>query len=281
MPSNSIKPLVFISYAHLDEPDPPEQPAEGRIRWLSFVMGFLRPGVKGRRYEVWNDRQMTGGADRDPEIEAKLRACDIFILLVSAHSTASDYIVDKEIAIIRERQARHEPVHFYPLLLTPTPKQQIAKGQRQEFAPARRQAVLGILPPATTACSTCRTRPTKSPTWPNGIVQQKTAAQPSVPAAPARLCPHHRPARNRLRAAGRPRRRTRAPRRGLGRSHRQHSLAGGGRRCRQVGAGQRMAASDASRRLSRRRSRARLVVLQPGRQGARDLGRAVPQLGAR
>jgi hypothetical protein len=44
---SSAKPLVFISYAHLDEPDPPGEP-----RWLSFVMEFLRPGVKGRKYEV-------------------------------------------------------------------------------------------------------------------------------------------------------------------------------------------------------------------------------------
>jgi hypothetical protein len=47
MPSSSNKPLVFISYAHLGEPNPPEEP-----RWLSFVMEFLRRGVKGRKYEV-------------------------------------------------------------------------------------------------------------------------------------------------------------------------------------------------------------------------------------
>ena len=35
---------------------------------------------------------------------------------------SSDYVVDKEIAIIRERQAKGEDVHFYPLLLTPTPE---------------------------------------------------------------------------------------------------------------------------------------------------------------
>src|SRR6202044_1587630 len=60
--------------------------------------------------------------DWDPEIERKLRACDIFVLLVSRHSLSSDYIVDKEIAIIRDRQAKGEDVWFYPLLLTPTPK---------------------------------------------------------------------------------------------------------------------------------------------------------------
>jgi hypothetical protein len=122
MPSDSTKPLVFISYAHLDEPDPPEQPAEGKICWLSFVMKFLRPGVKGRKYEVWMERLMPGGADWNPEIEARLRACDIFILLVSANSTGSDYIIDKEIPIVRERQRNNDGVYFYPLLLDWTPK---------------------------------------------------------------------------------------------------------------------------------------------------------------
>jgi hypothetical protein len=35
-------------------------------------------------------------------------------------SLSSDYVVDKEIAIIRERQVKGEDVHFYPLVLTPT-----------------------------------------------------------------------------------------------------------------------------------------------------------------
>ena len=122
MPSDSNKPLVFISYAHLDEPEPPEDPAQGRIRWLSFVMEFLRPGVKGRKYEVWMDRLMPGGADWNSDIEARLRACDIFILLVSARSTGSDYIIDNEIPIVRERQRNGGGVYFYPLLLDWTPK---------------------------------------------------------------------------------------------------------------------------------------------------------------
>jgi hypothetical protein len=117
MSSDSTKPIIFISYAHLDEPDPPEQP-----RWLSFVMEFLRPGVKGRKYEVWMDRLMPGGTDWNPEIEARIRSCDIFVLLVSTRSTGSDYIVDKEIPIIRERQRNNDGVYFYPLLLDWTPK---------------------------------------------------------------------------------------------------------------------------------------------------------------
>ena len=119
MPNEPKKPLIVISYAHLDEP---EKPAEGEVKWLSFVTGYLRPAIKHGAVDLWIDRLMPGGAEWEREIEQKLRACDIFILLVSRHSLSSDYVVDKEIAIIRERQAKGEDVHFYPLVLTPTPK---------------------------------------------------------------------------------------------------------------------------------------------------------------
>ncbi len=119
MPTEPYKPIIFISYAHADEP---EKPAADEVKWLSFVTGYLRPAVKHGAVEIWIDRLMPGGADWEREIGQKLRACDIFILLASHHSLSSDYVIDKEIAIIRERQAKGEDVHFYPLVLTPTPK---------------------------------------------------------------------------------------------------------------------------------------------------------------
>jgi len=119
MPAEPKKPLIVISYAHADEP---EKPAEGEVKWLSFVTGYLKPAIKHGAVDLWLDRLMPGGANWEPEIDQKLRACDIFILLVSRHSLSSDYVVDKEIPIIRERQAKGEAVHFYPLILTPTPK---------------------------------------------------------------------------------------------------------------------------------------------------------------
>jgi hypothetical protein len=41
--SSLVKPVIFISYAHADEP---EMPAEGEVQWLSFVRKFLQPAVK-------------------------------------------------------------------------------------------------------------------------------------------------------------------------------------------------------------------------------------------
>jgi hypothetical protein len=34
------RPVIFISYAHADEPD---KPAESEVQWLSFVQSFLQP----------------------------------------------------------------------------------------------------------------------------------------------------------------------------------------------------------------------------------------------
>jgi maltooligosyltrehalose trehalohydrolase len=111
------RPVIFISYAYADEP---EKPRDGEVQWLSFVRDHLRPAVRRGAVEIWADTLLRGGDDWDPKIERKLRECDVFVLLVSRHSASSDYVVDQEIAIIRERQKNREDVHFYPLVLTPT-----------------------------------------------------------------------------------------------------------------------------------------------------------------
>lgn len=120
----TAKPVIFISYSHKDEPD---KPSDGEVKWLSFVRTYLQPAVKDGIVELFVDEHLPGGAALNPEIERKLRSCDIFILLVSANSMASSYIVDTEIRITRERQANGGDVHFYPLLLTPTPKVSLDK----------------------------------------------------------------------------------------------------------------------------------------------------------
>jgi hypothetical protein len=112
------KPIIFVSYAHADEP---EKAGDGETKWLSFVTSFLRPLVRRGAVDLWIDRLMRGGEDWNQEIGRRLCLCDIFLLLVSHNSMSSDYVVDKEVSIIRDRQVKGEDVHFYPLLLTPTP----------------------------------------------------------------------------------------------------------------------------------------------------------------
>ena len=86
-----------------------------------FVMRFLRPAVKSGAFTMWVDRQMPGGTEWDEDIDRELRACDVFVLLVSASSMGSNYIIDKELEIARARRAAGE-LYIYPLLIRPTPR---------------------------------------------------------------------------------------------------------------------------------------------------------------
>ncbi|HWN50579.1 MAG TPA: toll/interleukin-1 receptor domain-containing protein [Xanthobacteraceae bacterium] len=216
MSVESAKPVIFISYSHKDEP---EHPRGDEIQWLSFVRMYLQPAVKGGIFDQWDDRQMSGGTDWDPEIEQKLRECDIFILLVSVSSMASDYVVDKEIAIIRERQANGDDVHFYPLLLTPTPKAGLQKVKDKNLRP--RDAKPFSRYSAHDRAEHMSEAANEIAEIAERIAKQKSASQRTVAQSPAQpsassvrfpLRPYHRPARDRVRAPRRPRRRIEAPR---------------------------------------------------------------------
>jgi AAA ATPase domain/TIR domain len=141
MADATAKPVIFISYSHKDEP---EQPRDGEIQWLSFVRTYLQPAIKHGIFDLFVDENLPGGANLKPEIERKLRACDVFVLLISANSTASDYIIDTEIKITREREAKGEDVVFYPLLLTPTPKVALDKFKDKVVRPRDARPLSGF-----------------------------------------------------------------------------------------------------------------------------------------
>ena len=134
--------------------------------------------MKDGIFDLWVDRHMTGGAKWEKEIEDKLRACDIFILLVSANSMASNYIVDKEIAIIRERQAKGDDVHFYPLLLRPTPK--VALDKVRDFNLRPRDAKPFLAYPVADREQHMTEAANEIAEIAERIVKQKAAAQPSA-----------------------------------------------------------------------------------------------------
>jgi hypothetical protein len=79
------KPILFISYAHADEP---ERPGPEEIQWLTFVTGYLRPALAGaahavapgllRRKAPRNDGW--GAADPSTKSRARPGARDAFAL---------------------------------------------------------------------------------------------------------------------------------------------------------------------------------------------------------
>ncbi len=101
-------------------------------------------GEMAEVFELWVDQFMMGGADWESEIDAKLRICDIFILLVSARFRASKFILRKELPIVRERDARGEAVHIYPVLLTPTPILGLDNIREKNIRPADAKPLSGF-----------------------------------------------------------------------------------------------------------------------------------------
>ena len=291
MSSAPTKPVIFISYSHKDEP---EKPRQDEIQWLSFVRTYLQPAVKHGIFDLWVDRHMPGGTDWDPEIEKKLRACDIFILLVSPNSMASDYIIDKEIAIIEERQASGEKVYSYPLLLTPTPDAGLDKVRHLNLRPRDAQPFSSFsyhdrLKHMTEAANeigkiakeievhkaaAARTTPTAASPTPTAATPgaARDAGRPYVNITGLPETAYER-------LVGREIELKRLDEAWADAKTNILSLIAEG------GAGKSALVNEwlgahAGRELSRCRGGAGVVILQPGVEGARDLGGGIPQLGA-
>jgi hypothetical protein len=104
MPTASPKPIIFISYSHKDH------------KWLEFVQGHLQVAVTNGHFETWDDRRIEGGGDWAKEIDAALRKCAAFILLVSRHSLVSKFILNQE---VRDALDAHSSrgVKIYPIIV--------------------------------------------------------------------------------------------------------------------------------------------------------------------
>jgi hypothetical protein len=70
MPNESYKARVFVSYAHADEP---EKPAEGEVRWMSFVTGHLSD-QQARSFQHSHQRPPPLPRPPKPALEALGRA---------------------------------------------------------------------------------------------------------------------------------------------------------------------------------------------------------------
>jgi hypothetical protein len=119
---SDVKPVIFISYARKDEPD---KPKPGEVKWRTYVQSYLAPAGMNGIVHIWVDEGIRGGNRWKKEIETQLKTCDLFILLVSINSLASDVVVNFEIKTIQERQAKGENVHIFPIILEPFPKKAV------------------------------------------------------------------------------------------------------------------------------------------------------------
>jgi hypothetical protein len=96
MSSESTPLKLFISYSHKDK------------QHLAKFKTHLAMSQKNGIVEVWCDRELTGGAELDNEIQEKLLEADLIVFLVSSEFLASWYIYEKELLITLDRLENKE-----------------------------------------------------------------------------------------------------------------------------------------------------------------------------
>ncbi len=103
---------VFISYSHDDE------------GWKERVRRQLDALQQDYLLEIWDDREIQGGADWRQEIRRALESADLAILLISADFLASKFIKEQEVPLILAEKDRRN-LQILPVLVRPCPWQHI------------------------------------------------------------------------------------------------------------------------------------------------------------
>ncbi len=116
------KPTVFISYSHKDEVW--KDRLETQLRVLQFE-GML---------ETWTDRQIGAGDDWYEKIEEAMNRAAVGILLISADSLTSDFILREEVTRLIRRQYEGG-LRIFPVIVRPCPWRKVGWLSRMQCRP--------------------------------------------------------------------------------------------------------------------------------------------------
>lgn len=105
-------PTVFISYSHKDE------------AWKDRLVTQLKVLQMEKMLDVWEDRQIAGGDDWQPEIEKAIERASVAIFLISADFLTSGFIRDEEVPQLLERRQK-QGLRIIPLILRPCAWQRV------------------------------------------------------------------------------------------------------------------------------------------------------------
>jgi serine/threonine protein kinase len=97
---------VFISYSHKDED------------WKDRLVLHLGVLQHQNLLQCWDDRQIRGGADWYAEIASAIASAQVAILLVSAHSLTSTFILNEEIRRLLDRRFT-DGLPILPVIIKP------------------------------------------------------------------------------------------------------------------------------------------------------------------
>ena len=101
------KPKVFVSYSHKDR------------KALAELKPFLKPLERDGLLSAWEDTRIPAGADWQQEIDQGLEEAKVAVLLIAQTFLASDFIVEKELPRILEREAQGQ-LTILPVFLSPS-----------------------------------------------------------------------------------------------------------------------------------------------------------------
>ncbi len=97
------RPVVFISYSHIDEIE--------KEKLLSHLRVLQLPGS----IELWSDDRIRAGGDWEQDINRAMTQSSLAILLITADFLISDFIVRKEVPkLLKHRQS--EGLTIFPVI---------------------------------------------------------------------------------------------------------------------------------------------------------------------
>ena len=117
-----MKTMVFISYSRKDH------------KWKQQVVTHLRVLENQGMLDVWDDTQITAGNEWCLEIEHALETAAIALLLISANSLTSEFVLQREIPLLLERRS-NEGLRIMPIILEPCAWRSVAWLRKMEVRP--------------------------------------------------------------------------------------------------------------------------------------------------
>jgi hypothetical protein len=124
------KPTVFISYSHKDE------------EWKDRLVTHLGVSQKQGLFFAWEDRLMGGGDIWKREIQDALNVASVAILLVSAHSLTSEFILHEEVKRMLERRDL-EGLRIFPVIIKPCDWEAVPWLQQMNLRPKDGRPISG------------------------------------------------------------------------------------------------------------------------------------------